>query len=53
MKKNERGGACKSYGRERRGAYSILMVKPEAKTPLRNSSSKWNDNIKMYLQDLE
>jgi len=35
---------------ERRGAYMVLMGKPEGKRPLGRPRSRWDDNIKMHLQ---
>jgi hypothetical protein len=35
---------------ERRGLYSVLVGKPERKSPLGRPSRRWEDNIKMYLQ---
>jgi hypothetical protein len=37
---------------ERRGAYRILMGKPEEKRPLGRPRSRWEDNIKMDLQEV-
>jgi hypothetical protein len=33
--------------------YSILVGKPEGKRPLGSPSCRWEDNIKMDLQDVE
>jgi hypothetical protein len=45
------GGACSAYG-ERRGAYRVLVVKPEVNSPLGIPRRRWEDNIKMYLQEV-
>jgi hypothetical protein len=37
---------------ERRGVYRVLVVKPEGKRPLRRTRRRWEDNIKMDLQEL-
>jgi hypothetical protein len=37
---------------ERRGIYTVLVGKPEGKRPLRRPRSKWDDNIKLDLQDV-
>jgi len=37
---------------ERRGVYSVLVGKPEGKRPLGRPRSRWEDNIKMYLQEV-
>jgi len=37
---------------ERRGAYRVLVGKPEGKRPLVRTSRKWEDNIKMNLQEV-
>jgi len=44
------GRACSSY-RERRGAYRILFGKPEGKRPFGKLRRRWEDNIKMGLQE--
>jgi len=38
--------------RDRRGAYRVLVGKPEGKGPLRRSKHTWKDNIKMDLQEV-
>jgi hypothetical protein len=38
------------YG-ERRGVYRVLVSKPEGKSSLRRSKSRWEDNIKIDLRD--
>ena len=45
------GGACSVYG-ERRGVYRVLVGKPEGKRPLCRPRRRWEDNIKMDLQEL-
>ena len=40
------------YG-ERRGTYGTLVGKPEGKGPLGRPSRRWEDNIKMDLQELD
>jgi hypothetical protein len=37
---------------EGRGVYRVLMGKPEGKRPLRRPRHKWEDNIKMDLQEV-
>jgi hypothetical protein len=37
---------------ERRGAYRILVGKPGGKRPLASPRSRWEDNIKMCLQEV-
>ena len=49
IEKNEKGGACDAYGR---GAYGLLMGKPEGKRPFGRLRSRWVDNIKMVLQEV-
>ena len=46
------GGACSAYG-ERKGVYKVLMGKPEGKRPLGRPRRRWEDNIKMDLQEVE
>jgi hypothetical protein len=38
---------------EKRGVYRVLVGKPEGKRPLGRPRHRWEDNIKMDLQDLE
>jgi hypothetical protein len=37
---------------ERRGVYRVLVSKPEGKGPLRRPMRRWEDNIKMDLQEV-
>ena len=37
---------------ERRGVYRVLEGKPEEKRPLGRSRGRWEDNIKIDLQDV-
>ena len=37
---------------ERRGLYRILVGKPEGKRPLGRPRRRWDDNIKMDLQEV-
>jgi len=37
---------------ERRGVYRVLVGKPEGKRPLGRLRHRWEDNIKMYLQEV-
>ena len=39
-------------GRERRGVYRVLVGKPEGKRPLGRHRRRWEDNIKMDLQEV-
>jgi hypothetical protein len=52
IKKNEMGGVCSTYG-ARRGVYRVLVGKPEGKRTLGRPRHKWENNIKMDLEDLE
>ena len=45
------GGVCSPYGGEERCIQS-LMGKPEGKRPLGRPRRRWEDNIKMYLQEV-
>jgi hypothetical protein len=38
---------------KRRGAYSVLAGRPQGKRPLRRPWLRWEDNIKMDLQETE
>ena len=44
-------GALACIG-ERRGVYRVLVGKPEGKRPLGRPRLKWEDNIKMDLQEV-
>jgi len=35
-----------------RGVYGVLVGKPEGKKPLEKPRRRWEDNIKMYLQEM-
>jgi hypothetical protein len=45
------GAACSAYG-EKRCVYRVLMGKPEGKRQLGRPRRKWEDNIRMYLQEV-
>ena len=45
------GRACGAYG-ENRGVHRVLVGKPEGKRPLGRSRLRWEDNIKMDLQEV-
>ena len=45
------GGACSAYG-EKRGVYRVLVGKPEGKRPLGRPRRRWEDNIRMDLQEV-
>ena len=48
---NEVGGVCSTYG-ERRDAYRVLVGKFEEKRPVGRPGCRWEDNIKMDLQEV-
>jgi hypothetical protein len=37
---------------ERRGAYRVLVGKPETSRPLKRPMHRWEDNIKMDLKEM-
>jgi hypothetical protein len=37
---------------EKRGVYMVLVGKPEGKRPLGRPRRRWEDNIKMHLQEV-
>ena len=39
--------------REGRGVHRVLVGKPEGKRPLRRPRRRWEDNIKMDVQEVE
>jgi hypothetical protein len=45
------GGACGTDG-EDRGVYRVLVEKPEGKRPLGRPRRRWEDNIKMDIQEV-
>jgi len=45
------GWACSTYGK-RRGVYRVLVGKPVRKRPLGRPRLRWEDNIKMDLQEV-
>ena len=49
IEKNEMGGACGAYGG---GEHRVLVGKPEGKRPLGRPRRRWEDNIKMDLQEV-
>jgi len=51
IEKNKMGRACSAYG-ERRGIYRVLLGKPEGNGPLGRPRSRWEDNIKMDLEEV-
>ena len=48
---NEVGGVCGAHG-DGRGVHRVLVGKPKGKRPLRRPRRRWEDNIKMYLQEV-
>jgi hypothetical protein len=47
------GGVCSSVGAgEGRGVYRVLVGKPKGKRPLVRPRRRWEDNIKMDLQEV-
>ena len=51
MEKNEVGGHVARMG-EGRDVHRVLVGKPEGKRPLGRSRRRWEDNIKMDLQEV-
>jgi len=51
IEKNEVGGACGAYGGAR-GVHMVLVGKPEGKRPLGRPRRRWEDNIKMDLEEV-
>jgi len=52
IEKNEIGGACSTYGGERRDAYRMLVGKSEGKKPRGRQRRRWEDNIEIDLQEM-
>jgi hypothetical protein len=53
IENNEIGGTCSTYG-EGKGAYRVLVEKPEGKIPLGRPTCRWRweGNIQMDLQEV-
>ena len=52
IEKNEMSGICSTYGK-RRGVYSVFFVgKPELKKAVGRPRPRWEDNIKVDLQEV-
>jgi hypothetical protein len=51
IEKIEMGGVCSTYG-EGRGVYRVLVGKPERNRPLGRPRCRWEDNVRMDLQDV-
>jgi hypothetical protein len=49
---DEAGGACGTNG-EKKNACRLFVGKPEGKRPVRRTRSRWVDNIKMDLVEIE
>jgi hypothetical protein len=47
----EMGGACSIMG-EGRGVHRVLVGKPEGKRPLGRPRRRWEDNVRMDLQEV-
>jgi hypothetical protein len=45
------GGACSAHGGGVRGAYNILVGRPEGRRPLGRPRRRWEGNIKMDLRE--
>jgi hypothetical protein len=45
------GGACSTHG-EGRFAYRVLVRKPEGKRPLGRPRRRWEENVRMDLQEM-
>ena len=51
IEKNEMNGACARM-KEGRGVHKVLVGKPDGKRPLGRPRLRWEDNIKMDLQEV-
>jgi hypothetical protein len=51
IEKIEMGGACSTYG-EGRDVYRVLVGKPEGKRPLGRPRRRWEDTVRMDLQEV-
>jgi hypothetical protein len=46
------GGVCSTYEGREVGAYRILLGRPEGRRPLGRPRRRWEDNIKIDLQEV-
>jgi len=53
MEKNEKGGMLDVRMGDRGGAYTAFSGRPKGKRPLGRPSGRWQDNIKMNLQQVD
>jgi hypothetical protein len=53
MKEDEMDGACGTHGRGEKCIQNFLIGKPEVKRPLERPTRRWEDNIRMYLREIE
>jgi hypothetical protein len=51
IEKTEMGWACGAYGKGR-SVHRVFVGKPEGRIPLGKARCKWEDNIKMDLQEV-
>jgi hypothetical protein len=51
IKKNEMDEACSTCG-ERKGAFRVLVGKCEGKRPLVRTRHRWENNIKINIQEV-
>jgi len=51
IKKNEMGEACGIHG-VGRGMYRVLVGKPGGKRPMGRPRRRWEDNVKMDLEEV-
>jgi hypothetical protein len=49
---NEMGGTCSTYEEEESDIYRVLVGKSDGKRPLGNPRHRWEENIKMNLQEV-
>jgi hypothetical protein len=51
IEKNGMDGSCSAYGKSR-GVYRVVVRKPEGKRQLGRHRRRWEDNIKIDLQEV-
>jgi hypothetical protein len=52
IEKNGMGAACSTYGRQAMCIQGLLVGKPEGKNPLVRPRRRWEDNIKIDIQQV-
>jgi hypothetical protein len=52
MKEDEMGGACAMYGERKKNEHTVLLGKPEGKSPIGRPKHKWRIILKCILKNM-